>query len=570
MTPLWDETDKQPHMNWFQRRMLFCIQCKLRFLRKWVGKKSSSPTPSKKPSVVDSTQKGIPGKKRLKLSSPEVEVTTLQSFEKKAGEPSKTSADVSEKKKSRRAKSSPKASPEVQKKESKRTKSSPKASSETPKKKNSEKTSKEVSEKEKLETKQTVSPETPDKKEVEQTKSDSQDKSVKPKAQQETVPPETSEKKKPTEQQSVSPEVSDKEEKKEEKPEKPKAQQETVPPKTPEKDSQPKEAPPEVSEEKFNWLVARQVIVVLVLGILCSLFLLDSVAWKAVDQMKETLVKIPSHYIWWGLGIAVGLLLLGWYLKDADRRRQTYGFYRSPWFLRFGIILLFLGTLFAGYWYFYQITEWVEERIPTTVTKTQPSKFSSTSISQLPADIVLPIIAKCESGGRQFDSHGNVITNLKTMDVGKWQINLGYHSVEAKRLGIDLYTEEGNEKFARILFARNDTRDWSASRYCWEPKLLALGILPPSQVIITAQTFKMVIGVEWTDPISIPLGKNLDWGPVENVAYEVEAKGKIYKYPRSFEGHIRIPGRVTVVKIRVTDEEVREATFEFVISPLRT
>src|SRR3989344_4218315 len=105
---------------------------------------------------------------------------------------------------------------------------------------------------------------------------------------------------------------------------------------------------------------------------------------------------------------------------------------------------------------------------------------SSSSLSRLPAEAALQIIAQCESRGLQFNPDGSVVTNKNkngTIDRGKWQINSS-HDAETKRLGIDISTEEGNEKFARILYAKNELRDWEATRHCWEPKLLALGHSP--------------------------------------------------------------------------------------------
>ncbi len=99
----------------------------------------------------------------------------------------------------------------------------------------------------------------------------------------------------------------------------------------------------------------------------------------------------------------------------------------------------------------------------------------------LSTDTILAVIADCESGGdcmpgsgRQFNGDGSVVTNQNddgTTDVGKWQIN-SRHEAEAKELGIDLRTEEGNRKFAEVLYAREGTVPWNASRDRWEPLLL--------------------------------------------------------------------------------------------------
>ncbi len=81
---------------------------------------------------------------------------------------------------------------------------------------------------------------------------------------------------------------------------------------------------------------------------------------------------------------------------------------------------------------------------------------------------VLERIAKCESGGRQFDDKGRVIRGIvNPNDVGKYQINLDSWFKKAQELGYDLFTEEGNTKMALYLYSKNGTNDWNASRPCW-------------------------------------------------------------------------------------------------------
>lgn len=80
---------------------------------------------------------------------------------------------------------------------------------------------------------------------------------------------------------------------------------------------------------------------------------------------------------------------------------------------------------------------------------------------------VLLDIAWCESRDRQFEADGvTVLHGRMTADYGRWQINK-VHLPEAKALGIDIYTEAGNAQFALLLYNRNGTRDWNASRHCW-------------------------------------------------------------------------------------------------------
>lgn len=134
--------------------------------------------------------------------------------------------------------------------------------------------------------------------------------------------------------------------------------------------------------------------------------------------------------------------------------------------------------------------------------------------SQLPAETVLPIIAQCESGGRQFEDDG--VTPLKNREgssaFGKYQF-LESHREPAKALGFDLNTEEGQEGYARYRYAQSGTSDWEAdarSRACWEPKLIALGHRPSSNEWFVEASperptnpFTMTRNVSWE---SVPLG----------------------------------------------------------------
>lgn len=146
---------------------------------------------------------------------------------------------------------------------------------------------------------------------------------------------------------------------------------------------------------------------------------------------------------------------------------------------------------------------------------------TSSSLPRLPAEVALPIIAECESKGRQFNSDGSIVTNNNTdgtIDRGKWQIN-SRHDERVKRLGIDILTEEGNEKFARILYAENYLRDWEASRHCWEPKLMALGHVPglspssPTSTPIPTTDTTFVVTVRPSQPaeVNMPPGWMIVW-----------------------------------------------------------
>jgi hypothetical protein len=87
---------------------------------------------------------------------------------------------------------------------------------------------------------------------------------------------------------------------------------------------------------------------------------------------------------------------------------------------------------------------------------------------------ILVEVARCESTFRQFDKNGMVIRGLvNSDDVGVMQINEKYHADEAKKLGIDIYSIEGNVAMAKRLYAKYGTSPWSSSKPCWNQSSLA-------------------------------------------------------------------------------------------------
>ncbi len=84
---------------------------------------------------------------------------------------------------------------------------------------------------------------------------------------------------------------------------------------------------------------------------------------------------------------------------------------------------------------------------------------------------IMANIAFCESRDRQTDTDGNIFRGtVNTHDIGVMQINTDYHADEAAKLGINLYTIEGNMAYARLLFEREGTRPWKSSSPCWIPR----------------------------------------------------------------------------------------------------
>ncbi|MDD5050260.1 MAG: hypothetical protein PHV93_00770 [Candidatus Pacebacteria bacterium] len=81
---------------------------------------------------------------------------------------------------------------------------------------------------------------------------------------------------------------------------------------------------------------------------------------------------------------------------------------------------------------------------------------------------ILAEVARCESQFRQFGTDGKIIRGeVNKHDVGLMQINEGYHAEQAEKLGLDLYTLDGNIAYAKVLYEKEGTAPWSASKPCW-------------------------------------------------------------------------------------------------------
>ena len=79
-------------------------------------------------------------------------------------------------------------------------------------------------------------------------------------------------------------------------------------------------------------------------------------------------------------------------------------------------------------------------------------------------------VQRCESIKGQFNEDGTVVKGkVDSRDTGALQINIHYHLANSKKLGLDIYTLEGNLAYGRYLYSQNGTRDWNASKGCWNP-----------------------------------------------------------------------------------------------------
>ncbi|MEK7612870.1 MAG: hypothetical protein AAB449_01850 [Patescibacteria group bacterium] len=82
---------------------------------------------------------------------------------------------------------------------------------------------------------------------------------------------------------------------------------------------------------------------------------------------------------------------------------------------------------------------------------------------------IMAAVAECESHFKQFDKDGSVHRGVvNTKDVGVMQINEFYHAKTAEKLGLDIYTIQGNVAYARYLYEKQGTAPWISSKPCWK------------------------------------------------------------------------------------------------------
>jgi hypothetical protein len=83
-------------------------------------------------------------------------------------------------------------------------------------------------------------------------------------------------------------------------------------------------------------------------------------------------------------------------------------------------------------------------------------------------------ICTCESGQgtgkpQQFNIYtGEVLRGkINNKDTGMCQINTYYHEADAIKMGLDIFTEQGNIIYANYVYKTQGSQPWSASSACW-------------------------------------------------------------------------------------------------------
>jgi hypothetical protein len=106
--------------------------------------------------------------------------------------------------------------------------------------------------------------------------------------------------------------------------------------------------------------------------------------------------------------------------------------------------------------------------------ETELNKTTEDLVREEFSDIPIMVdIAKCESQFTQFNKDGSVHRGrINPADVGTFQVNESYHLKESKKLGLDIYSVEGNLKYARHLYENEGVDPWSASSPCWGKRIV--------------------------------------------------------------------------------------------------
>ncbi len=119
----------------------------------------------------------------------------------------------------------------------------------------------------------------------------------------------------------------------------------------------------------------------------------------------------------------------------------------------------------------------VEEETYSEISEQVKVKTTEEIIAERLIDApILKKIAFCESQNRQFNESGGVLRgHINSQDVGFMQINEKYHLGTANKLGLNIYTLEGNIDYAKYLYRTQGVKPWVHSSHCWDaPNVFAL------------------------------------------------------------------------------------------------
>jgi len=186
---------------------------------------------------------------------------------------------------------------------------------------------------------------------------------------------------------------------------------------------------------------------------------------------------------------------------------------------------------------------------PKRIAATNTFYGGPTSFNDVPPDIAFPIIAKAESGGKQFkeDRNGNVMRDKdgkpivlrgedNPHDIGYLQINEVVHAkLLSEHPELDIYgSKEDNLKMGEIIRQKyHGYSPWYLSQSRWGPELAAKGFGEEATGQVSA-----IVPVEapvgtFGEEISVQPGFDVRWGESEDSFIVMNDRGLSATYDRA-------------------------------------
>lgn len=150
---------------------------------------------------------------------------------------------------------------------------------------------------------------------------------------------------------------------------------------------------------------------------------------------------------------------------NADGRRYTFlqkmDMFMIKWIKRTAIIAFMLGLATGSLKVGQATTAPKLVKADTIIKEVKiPIMFNDIPLLQK--------ICKAESGNRQFNKDGSILRGVvNKSDLGFCQINETINNDLARKLGYDIYTEQGNKDFAVYLYLTRGSQPWDASKPNW-------------------------------------------------------------------------------------------------------
>lgn len=307
-------------------------------------------------------------------------------------------------------------------------------------------------------------------------------------------------------------------------------------------------------ESWVSWHTDRGRILITVAVLLIANFMLKTMT-STVPEIWNWYTGVNDGWFFVGFNLSWVAVAFLAFKKDETNKPVPEGQFASR-FIAWAIMIFTLINL--GGYIFRGMVEAKQIGLPMTIS------IPATPLWDIPAVVALPVIADCESGdgspesGKQFNEDGTVVTNPKNLGaIGKYQINTSDPSIATllKKNGWDAKTLEGNEAAAQYLFLRRGTRDWNASRGCWESKL---GVMQSESLFTTEHIAPVgAIGVFGSRIGPLPDRFNIAWKG-EGVFEIRNNLGKTAVFDSSKEKNPDLPSPTEALEFRsLTDKPTK-------------